>query len=294
MSEEKAGAAVDRDSSETKQTKEELLAALQQDFATSVNKVYVNSLDREYQFSEITVQDQKSLTRMMQANQNRKDIVYDAQCALINKAALDKTFDVYKTTDFDRTKLMIALYQANMFENKAKFTCQECGAENAYQIDYAETIHKLDEYKIEDRTFEYDNQHFHYKFSLQYPSVKLVSRFHAMYCRKHGVNTPKRMAKAEDTMTNLEYVNLFIVKAEITCKANNTKRVVDFNDYQVSDREDILAAFPQDVLYTEGGVLKYIVKQYIQPLNDCFEKHECLKCGAIYEKEGTDQVANFF
>ena len=55
-----------------------------------------------------------------------------------------------------------------------------------------------------------------------------------------------------------------------------------------------VAAFPQDVLYTDGGVLKYIVKQYIQPLNDCFEKHECLKCGAIYEKEGTDQVANFF
>ena len=42
---------------ETVQTKEELLSALQQDFATSVNKVYVNSVGREFSFSEISVQE---------------------------------------------------------------------------------------------------------------------------------------------------------------------------------------------------------------------------------------------
>ena len=46
--------------------------------------------------------------------------------------------------------------------------------------------------------------------------------------------------------------------------------------------------------YAENGVLKYVVGQYIKPLNDCFEKHECLKCGAIHEKEGSDQVQGFF
>ena len=42
---------------ETVQSKEELLAALQQDFATSVNKVYVNCLGREFSFKEISVQE---------------------------------------------------------------------------------------------------------------------------------------------------------------------------------------------------------------------------------------------
>lgn len=77
--------------------------------------MYINSVGREFSFGEITVQEQKSLTRMTQANRNRKDIVYDAQCALINKAALDPGFDVYGLSDFDRTKIMIALYQENMF-----------------------------------------------------------------------------------------------------------------------------------------------------------------------------------
>lgn len=75
---QKNGPVAPGEKDETVQTKEELLAALQQDFATSVNKVYLNSVGREFAFSEITVQDQKSLTRMMQGNRNRKDIVYDA------------------------------------------------------------------------------------------------------------------------------------------------------------------------------------------------------------------------
>lgn len=36
-------------------SKEELLKALQSDFATNVNKVYVNSLGKEVGFKEITV-----------------------------------------------------------------------------------------------------------------------------------------------------------------------------------------------------------------------------------------------
>ena len=100
---------------QVQQTKSELLTALQKDFATAVTKVYINSIDKEYAFREITVQEQKSLTRIMSANENRKDIIYDAQCAMINKAALDKSFDVYKLSEFDRLKLLISLYQENMF-----------------------------------------------------------------------------------------------------------------------------------------------------------------------------------
>jgi hypothetical protein len=51
----------------------------------------------------------------MSANENRKDLIYDSQCAIINKAALDKTFDIYKLSEFDRLKLLLALYHENMF-----------------------------------------------------------------------------------------------------------------------------------------------------------------------------------
>lgn len=59
------------------------LAALKNKFISTVSKIYVNSLDREVNFREITVAEQKKLARIMIDNENRKDIVYDAQCATL-------------------------------------------------------------------------------------------------------------------------------------------------------------------------------------------------------------------
>lgn len=276
------------------QTKAELLAALQNDFATAVNKVYLNSVDKEFAFREISVEEQKSLTRMMSANESRKDIIYDAQCAIINKASLTPGFDIYQFSDFDRLKLLLSLYQENMFQNQVKFTCEECGTENAYQIDFANTIAKLDAYKLEKKTFEYENRNFKYVFEIEYPTVKLVSRFHQSYCAKHGGRPVKREKKANEIMTNLEYVNLFIKSVTVETKANGNKREIVFSNYKVGDIEDILAAFPQDVLYTEKGALKFIVNEYLKPVNDAFDKHECAQCGAVHEKGSMASSESFF
>lgn len=279
---------------QTVQTKQELLNALEKEFATSVNKVYVNSLDREFSFSEISVKDQKSLTRIMSANEHRKDIVYDAQCAIINKAALDKDFDVYKLTEFDRLKLLISLYQENMFQNEVKFTCEECGAENKYKVNFKNTIQKLDAYKLEDKTFNYENKNFKYKFELSYPTVKLVSQFHQSYNQIHNGAVPRREMKSNEILVNLEYINLFIKSIDIENKNTGSTKSIAFSNYKVSDIEDILSAFPQDVLYTENGVLKFIVNEYLKYVNDAFDKHECWNCHTIHEKGTADHSGSFF
>lgn len=180
-----------------------------------------------------------------------------------------------------------------MFQNDVKFVCEECGEQNAYKVDFSETLRKLDEYRLEKKQFEYENRHFKYRFGLEYPSVRTVSKFHQSYCAKHG-NIPKKQEQANATMTNLEYINLFITDVHVQNKETGAERDVKLTDYRISDREDILAAFPQDVLYAENGVLKYVVNEYIKPVNDCFDKHECLHCGAVHEKEGSDQVQGFF
>ena len=95
MSEELEQKKADSQAANQPLTKSDLVNALQNDFATSVTKVYINSLKEEKSFREITVKEQKSLRRIMSANSKRKDIIYDAQCAMINTAALDKGFDVY-------------------------------------------------------------------------------------------------------------------------------------------------------------------------------------------------------
>ena len=83
-----------------------------------------------------------------------------------------------------------------------------------------------------------------YIFNLSYPTVKLVSRFHASYCAKHGSNVVRKQRKTNDLMTNLEYVNLFIKTINMTNKITNVTREIAFDNYKVSDIEDILEKFP--------------------------------------------------
>lgn len=82
-------------------------------FASKVNLIYVNSLKKEVAFREVSVTEQKSLSKTSIDNQNRKDIIYDAQCALINNLCLDNDFAKLKSEAKD-------LIQANLPEELSK------------------------------------------------------------------------------------------------------------------------------------------------------------------------------
>ena len=259
--------------------------ALKQDFATTVNRIYINSLNRDVGFREITVTQQKTLSRIMIENENRKDVIFDAQCALINEVCLEKdTFDIYQCSEFDRLKLLIALYQANMFKNNIEFTCPNCGTQNSFKLDFSNVLKKLDVIDLQEKTFGYENKLWQYDFVLEYPKVKRVQEFHKANISKYR-GLKKQQIKTVDNLQNMEYINLFIKTLTITNKTNNTDRVINFNDFEAGDIEQILSVFPQDVLYADDGVLKFIVTEYIKKINDSFDSHECFQCGTKYEND---------
>ena len=117
-------------------SKSELVKALEQDFATTVNKAYINSLKKEVSLREVKVSEQKTLSRIMINNEMRKDIIYDAQCALINSVVLDDDFDIYSFSEFDKIKLLMVIYQSSMLKKEVSFTCKHCGTENSYEMDF--------------------------------------------------------------------------------------------------------------------------------------------------------------
>ena len=269
-----------------KLSKTDLMAALEHDFATSVNRIYVNSLGKEVGFREITVQEQKTLSRVMIDNEKRKDIVFDAQCALVNKACLEPgEFDIYNCSEFDRLKLLIALYQANMYKNDVKFTCPQCGAENQYKLDFDNVLHKLDKIELKDETYNYENKNWKYEFKLRYPSVRTVSDFHKANIGKYRNANNARTIKSVDSISNIDYINLFIESIKLQNKVSGTEKDIVMSDYAVKDIEEIMAVFPQDVLYSDDGVLQYIANNYIKKINDTFEEHTCYNCGEKYSND---------
>lgn len=264
------------------ETKNDLINALKQDFATNVNRIYINSIGKEFGFREITVLEQKTLSRIMIDNESRKDVIFDAQCALINKVCLDEGFNIYNLTEFDRLKLLIAIYQANMYKNEIRFTCPRCGTQNSYKLDFGNVLYRLDKIIVENKTFVYENKNYKYEFTVGYPSVRYISKFHkGNVARYKGLS--KDAVKNIDKQVNLDYVDLYIKHIKIENKITKLVKNIRISDYEPKDVEEILSIFPQDVMYSEDGVLKFITNEFIKKINDSFDDQTCYNCGEVYE-----------
>ena len=273
--------------------KSEFINALKSDFVTTVRKVYVNSLKREVGFREISVKEQKQLSRIMIDNESRKDIVYDSQCALISQVCLDQDFDIYELTEFDKIKLMMALYQTNMFKNDINFKCKECGTDNTYKLDFGAVIKRLDDFDISDKSFSFENENWKFEFEVGYPTVKKISDFYRSFAKKYR-NANKKELESLNNMINMDYVNMFVKNVKLHNKQNGIDKDIDMSLFTAPEIEEIFSAFPQDVLYVDNGILTFITDNFIKKINDSFEKHKCAQCGTIYEEAVDRSSEGFF
>lgn len=270
------------------------LNAIKNKFTSTIIKIYINSIGREVSFREINVAEQKKLARIMIDNENRKDIVYDTQCAVLQQICLEDDFDIYSLTEFDKIKLLLLLYQRNMTKHDISFVCTECHTENKYQIDFSTAIDKLDKFVITDQTYHYENQSWIFDFILAYPSVSKVSKFYQSRYLNHKRVTDKNALESLNTTTNVDYTNLFIKGVTFTDKSTNEVTTIDFNDYTLNEMFELISVFPQDVLYAENGIIQYITQQFITKINDAFDKHECVVCGKLCETAADSSADGFF
>lgn len=174
-----------------------------------------------------------------------------------------------------------------MFADEVKFTCPVCNTENAYRVNFDNALAKLDEFDLDPKTFTYENKNLKYVFTTAYPLVKDISSFHKMYFASRKARNYKEQTML-NSMFNIEYINLFIKAVTITSKANGKSRDIDFSDYNLIDLEDIFAKFSQDVMYSDNGLIKFITEQYLNSVNNAFDRHVCMNCGATYEKENSN------
>ncbi len=271
-----------------------VLNVFKEEFSSTVNSVYVNSLGREVKFREVTVVEQKTLSKSMIANEKRRDIVYDLQCGLINRLCLEEGFDIYRLTEFDRIRILMEIYQSNYFKNTITYKCKECGAENSYTFDFEKVIEKLNGFDLSDKVYNLDDRNRHYNFTLNYPYVRNVSNFYKSYNKKYK-NVTKDEREALDNLGNIEYINLFIKQIEVINKSDPSKRnVADLTLMSYNQIEQLISLFPQNIIFSdENGVIKYITTEFIEKINGVFSYEKCLQCGAE-STEGIGGIGDFF
>lgn len=103
----------------------------------------------------------------------------------------------------------------------------------------------------------------------------------------------KKAIEALNTQLNMDYISLFIKDFSFTDKSTGEQTDIASSDYTVDELFDLIAVFPQDVLYSENGVIQYITKEFIGKINDAFEKHECVVCGKLCEDTSDSSAEGF-
>lgn len=290
-----------------------ILNSFKTKFATTINAVHVNSLGIDVKFREVSVTEQKTLSKIMIENENRRDIVYDAQCALINKLCLDdkipfetidpetnetvvsyKKFDIYDLTEFDRIRILMEIYQSNYFHNNIEYVCPVCSQKNSYTLEFDNIIAKLNQFDLKDITYYLEDKNYKYNFILNYPRVRDVSEFYKQYMKKYR-GTNKKQQEVLDNLGNIDYINLFIKRIELINKNDpNDKQIADLTMMTYSDIEELISYFPQNIIFSEEtGVLRYIAKEFIEKINSAFSYEKCQFCGAE-TKEGIGSTSDFF
>ena len=295
------------------QSNNSILNVFKKEFSSTIHNIHINSLDIDVKFRDVSVTEQKSISKIMIENENRKDIVYDTQCALINRLCLDKIpyeyenkktgeketrfkdFDIYSLTEFDRIRIMMEIYQTNYFKDDVHYTCKECGVENVYKLDFSKIIDKLNAYDLKDLHYQMEDANHIYNFTLNYPLVRNVSEFFKAYMKKYRTGVTQKQREALDDIGNIDYIYLFIKQIELINKDDKTnKNVADLTLMSYSEISELIDLFPQNIIFDEdNGVLAYIGRELLQKINSVFSYEKCRNCGAETE-EGIGSVNDFF
>ena len=120
-----------------------------------------------------------------------------------------------------------------------------------------------------------------------------VSEFYRARYAQMKRTTDRKALEAINTSLNMDYVSLFIKSVSFTDKSSGETSDISTSDYTVDELFDVMSVFPQDVLYSEGGIIQYITKEFIGKINDPFEKHECAVCGKLCDETSDSSAEGF-
>lgn len=65
----------------------------------------------------------------------------------------------------------------------------------------------------------------------------------------------KKALEALNTSLNIDYISLFIKSMTFSDVGSSAKTVINASDYTIDELLDVVSVFPQDVLYSENGII---------------------------------------
>lgn len=270
----------------------DVLAALRQEFATSVNNIYINSLDKTYSFRDLTVLEQKTFSKLTIDHEDEPDFIYDTQCALIKRLCTDPGFDIYSITEFDRLKIFFLIYQSNFFNSPYSINCKNCDTTFNYTVDFDILIKIIDDIDVKDVNVTHTIKNRQYDFVINFPTVKRVSdykKYQAFQLRKNRKN---KNNKDGYSVPIIDMMDLLIKK--LTIKNLDTGNVIEINpdNIKYSDYMLYLETLPQNIIYSDTSPIIKVARDKFNDIKKSLPEVVCPNCGEKVDVMG--DIDSFF
>ena len=254
--------------------------------------IQLYSSGEEVMMRELTVTDQKTLSKTALINSNRRDIMYNAQNSLINSCIKTDGFDIRNFTEFDRIVLLLHLYEQNYFTNDIHYTCPKCGKENVYKMDFSKVLARVKDSWRPDKSYVMNHGGKEFHFTLGWPRVDIISNFYSSYYKQYQKANEKTQTTI-DQLSNVEYLVMFIREIELFLAGQNEGVSLNLDDYTYDERTDLIDSLPQNLVFDDKmGVVSKVISDFTDPLNKAFRYENCAFCGAETE-EGIGSIADF-
>lgn len=249
-----------------------LLTALNEQFATNVNYIYINSLKREVPFREITVLEQKTIAKLMIANEDKQNVIYNAQVALIQKICLDESVVITDLLEFDRIKIMLELYQSNFFKENYSAKCTVCEKTTEYTADFQVVIDNLNKLTMDDIEFDDEIQTHFIHYTINFPTIKRLIDYRE-YLEKTNASVNI------DNDYSIDMLDLFIKKLTLTNKVTNDVIDIIPDNYTYEEYTEYLNALPQSIVFNSTKLTNAIRDNIMGEFQNCMPKAICSYCG---------------
>ena len=82
-----------------------------------------------------------------------------------------------------------------------------------------------------------------------------MSDFYSSRYAQMRKTSDKKAVEALNTSLNIDYISLFIKDVSFTDKTTGEESAISASDYTVDEMFDIIAVFPQDVMYSDSGII---------------------------------------
>ena len=273
------------------QTSNSVIDLFKSEFSSTCIPVYIKSLDKTLEFREITVREQKALTKTQIENQHRPATTYRAFNSLIEATLLTKKVDIGRLTEADRYAILFNLYQTAFLDKPQHFTCEHCKNEFDATIDSKVINENFTQLDIADKVYTLKDSTRLYIFNCNYPTINHLMGILDVFQKANSANKSKEVNQADaallSIMESIDYTNAFIKSIVVERLDKSADAIVaQFDNMSPEDVLNTIALIPQHIMLDEArGVTTKIMVDFINKINSVFVKQKCPACGEEFSNQ---------